>query len=48
LSPKALKQVFGCLRRGGTAVFVGLPADQYLQLSILSIESKEWKKLAKG
>jgi Periplasmic binding protein domain len=32
LSPKAFKQSFGSLRRGGTAVFLGLPAGQYLGL----------------
>ncbi len=37
VSPKAFEQAFGSLRRGGTAVFVGLPADQYVQLSIFEI-----------
>jgi alcohol dehydrogenase, propanol-preferring len=37
VSPKAFEQAFGSLRRGGTAVFVGLPADQYVQLSIFAI-----------
>jgi propanol-preferring alcohol dehydrogenase len=37
VSPKAFEQAFGSLRRGGTAVFVGLPADQYVQLSIFDI-----------
>src|SRR5258707_3053780 len=37
VSQKALEQACGSLRRGGTAVFVGLPADQYVQLSIFAI-----------
>jgi alcohol dehydrogenase, propanol-preferring len=37
VSPKAFEQAFGSLRRGGTAVFVGLPADQNIQLSIFAI-----------
>jgi alcohol dehydrogenase, propanol-preferring len=37
VSPKAFEQAFESLRRGGTAVFVGLPADQYVQLSIFAI-----------
>src|SRR5260221_14039375 len=34
---KAFKQALGFLRRGGAAVLVGLPADQYVQLSIFAI-----------
>ena len=37
VSPKAFEQAFGSLRRGGTAVFVGLPTDQNIQLSIFAI-----------
>ena len=37
VSPKAFEQAFGSLHRGGTAVFVGLPADQNVQLSIFAI-----------
>jgi alcohol dehydrogenase, propanol-preferring len=37
VSPKAFEQAFGSLRRGGTVVFVGLPGDQYVQLSIFAI-----------
>ena len=37
VSPKAFEQAFGSLRPGGTAVFVGLPADQDLQLPIFDI-----------
>jgi propanol-preferring alcohol dehydrogenase len=37
VSPKAFEQAFGSLRCGGTAVFVGLPADQNIQLSIFAI-----------
>jgi alcohol dehydrogenase, propanol-preferring len=33
-SPKAFQQAFGALRRGGTLVFVGLPADNQVQLPI--------------
>jgi propanol-preferring alcohol dehydrogenase len=33
-SPKAFQQAFGSLRRGGTLVFVGLPADNQVQLPI--------------
>ena len=43
VSPKAFEQAFGSLRRGGTAVFVGLPADQNLQLSIFAIVSNNIK-----
>ena len=34
VSPKAFEQAYGSLRRGGTLVFVGLPADNHLQLPI--------------
>ena len=37
VSAKAFEQAFGSLRPGGTAVFVGLPADQHLQLPIFDI-----------
>jgi len=43
VSPKAFDQALGSLRRGGTAVFVGLPADQYLQLSIFAIVANNIK-----
>jgi alcohol dehydrogenase, propanol-preferring len=33
-SPKAFEQAYGALRRGGTLVFVGLPADNQVQLPI--------------
>jgi hypothetical protein len=41
------EQAFGSLRRGGSAVFVGLPADQYVQLSIFAIEWKELEEISK-
>ena len=34
VSPKAFEQAFQSLRRGGTLVFVALPADNYMQLPI--------------
>src|ERR1700758_364575 len=34
VSPKAFEQAYGSLRRGGTLVFVALPADNYVQLPI--------------
>lgn len=34
VSPKAFEQAYRSLRRGGTLVFVGLPADNYVQLPI--------------
>jgi alcohol dehydrogenase, propanol-preferring len=34
VSPKAFEQGYGALRRGGTLVFVGLPADNYIKLPI--------------
>jgi propanol-preferring alcohol dehydrogenase len=34
VSPKAFKQAFGSLRRGGTLVFVALPADNTVELAI--------------
>jgi len=34
VSPRAFEQAYGSLRRGGTLVFVGLPADNYVQLPI--------------
>src|SRR5207248_806304 len=34
VSPKAFEQAYGSLRRGGTLVFVGLPADNYIRLPI--------------
>ena len=34
VSPKAFEQAYGALRRGGTLVFVGLPADNHVQLPI--------------
>jgi propanol-preferring alcohol dehydrogenase len=37
VSPKAFEQAFGSLRRGGTVLFVGLPGDQNVQLSIFAI-----------
>lgn len=33
-SPKAFEQAYGSLRRGGTLVFVGLPADNEIRLPI--------------
>jgi propanol-preferring alcohol dehydrogenase len=33
-SPQAFAQAYGSLRRGGTLVFVGLPADNGMQLPI--------------
>ena len=33
-SPQAFEQAYGSLRRGGTLVFVGLPADNQVQLPI--------------
>ncbi len=33
-SPQAFEQAYGSLRRGGTLVFVGLPADNRMQLPI--------------
>jgi alcohol dehydrogenase, propanol-preferring len=33
-SPKAFEQAYGSLRRGGTLVFVGLPADNQVELPI--------------
>ena len=34
VSPKAFEQAYGSLRRGGTLVFVALPADNYVHLPI--------------
>jgi propanol-preferring alcohol dehydrogenase len=34
VAPKAFEQAYGSLRRGGTLVFVGLPADNHIQLPI--------------
>ena len=34
VSPRAFEQAYGSLRRGGTLVFVGLPADNHIQLPI--------------
>jgi alcohol dehydrogenase, propanol-preferring len=34
VSPRAFEQAYGSLRRGGTLVFVGLPADNYIKLPI--------------
>jgi propanol-preferring alcohol dehydrogenase len=34
VSPKAFEQAYRSLRRGGTLVFVGLPADNHIQLPI--------------
>lgn len=34
VAPKAFEQAFGSLRRGGTLVFVALPADNFVQLPI--------------
>jgi propanol-preferring alcohol dehydrogenase len=34
VAPKAFEQAYGSLRRGGTLVFVALPADNYVQLPI--------------
>lgn len=34
VSPKAFEQAYQSLRRGGTLVFVGLPADNHVQLPI--------------
>jgi propanol-preferring alcohol dehydrogenase len=34
VSAKAFEQAYGSLRRGGTLVFVGLPADNHIQLPI--------------
>jgi len=43
VSPKAFEQAFASLRRGGTVVFVGLPADQFIQLSIFAIVGNNTK-----
>jgi hypothetical protein len=40
---KHLNKPFGSLRRGGTAVFVGLPADQHVHLRFLT----SWQALSK-
>jgi alcohol dehydrogenase, propanol-preferring len=34
VAPKAFEQAFGALRRGGTLVFVALPADNFVRLPI--------------
>jgi len=34
VAPKAIEQAFGSLRRGGTIVFVALPADNFVKLPI--------------
>jgi alcohol dehydrogenase, propanol-preferring len=34
VSPRAVEQAYGSLRRKGTLVFVGLPADNYVRLPI--------------
>jgi propanol-preferring alcohol dehydrogenase len=34
VSPRAFEQAYGSLRRGGRLVFVGLPADNFIQLPI--------------
>jgi propanol-preferring alcohol dehydrogenase len=34
VAPKAFEQAYGCLRRGGTLVFVALPADNHVHLPI--------------
>jgi alcohol dehydrogenase, propanol-preferring len=34
VAPKAFEQAYGSLRRGGTLVFVALPADNYVKLPI--------------
>jgi len=34
VAPKAFEQAFGALRRGGTLVFVALPADNFVKLPI--------------
>jgi alcohol dehydrogenase, propanol-preferring len=34
VSPRAFEQGYGALKRGGTLVFVGLPADNYVRLPI--------------
>jgi alcohol dehydrogenase, propanol-preferring len=34
VSPKAFEQAYGGLKRGGTLVFVGLPADNFIELPI--------------
>jgi propanol-preferring alcohol dehydrogenase len=34
VSPRASEQAYGCLKRGGTLVFVGLPRDGYVRLPI--------------
>ena len=34
VSPKAFEQAFAVLRRGGTLVFVALPADNFMHLPI--------------
>jgi propanol-preferring alcohol dehydrogenase len=34
VSPRAFEQAYKALRRGGTLVFVALPADNYMQLPI--------------
>ena len=36
VSPRAFEQAYGSLRRGGTLVFVGLPADNTIELPIFA------------
>jgi propanol-preferring alcohol dehydrogenase len=43
VSPKAFEQAFGSLRRGGTVVFVGMPADSRVELSIIEIVANNIK-----
>jgi alcohol dehydrogenase, propanol-preferring len=43
VSPKAFEQAFGSLRRGGTVVFVGMPADSRAELSIIEIVANNIK-----
>jgi alcohol dehydrogenase, propanol-preferring len=45
VSSKAFEQAFGSLRRGGTVVFVALPADTNVQLSIWDIVTNNIKIL---
>ena len=43
VSPKAFEQAFGSLRRGGTVVFVGMPADSRVELSIIEVVANNIK-----
>ena len=48
VSPRAFEQAFRALRRGGTLVFVALPADNYMQRRSskpCSMASRSWAQL---